>query len=204
MVSPEGDIVAPDLFSPTAEEYGLITEIDRWVIGETTRLAAQGHAVEFNLSAKSATDPNMLTFIRNAIEESGASPENIVCEITDTAPVSNISTAVTFVRGLNDLGLKVALDDFGTGYGGFAYLKRLPVSFLKIDREFVRDLVEEMSSQHVIAAVVNLAQAFGMKTIAEGAESDATLQLLKELGVDHVQGYVIGHPSPVTEALTNP
>lgn len=113
----------------------------------------------------------------------------------------DVSTAESFVRGLNDLGLKVALDDFGTGYGGFAYLKRLPVSYLKIDREFVRDLEEEMSSRHVISAVVNLAQAFGMTTIAEGAESDAALQVLKELGVDRVQDYVVGRPIPVTEAL---
>jgi len=201
MVSLEGDIVAPALFLPTAEEYGLITEIDRWVIGETARLAAQGHAVEFNLSAKSVADPNMLAIIRNAIEKSGASPENMVCEITETALVRDISAAEAFVRGLNALGLKVALDDFGTGYGGFAYLKRLPVSFLKIDREFVRDLAEETSSQHVVSAVVNLAKAFGMMTVAEGAETDATLQLLKELGVDHVQGYVVGRPSPTNEVF---
>jgi EAL domain-containing protein (putative c-di-GMP-specific phosphodiesterase class I) len=201
MVSPEGDILAPDLFLPTAEEYGLINEIDRWVIGETARLAGEGHAVEFNLSAKSVADPNVLSFIRSAIEESGASPENIVCEITETALVRDVATAESFVRGLNDLGLKVALDDFGTGYGGFAYLKRLPVSYLKIDREFVRDLEDEISSRHVISAVVNLAKAFGLKTVAEGAESQSALQLLRELGVDLVQGYVMGRPVPVTEAL---
>ncbi|HEV3187386.1 MAG TPA: EAL domain-containing protein [Acidimicrobiales bacterium] len=204
MVSPEGDILAPDLFLPTAEEYDLIIEIDRWVIGETARLAAQGHRVEFNLSAKSVADANILSVIRNALEEHGAPPENIVCEITETALMRDVSTAETFVRGLNDLGLKVALDDFGTGYGGFAYLKRLPVSYLKIDREFVRDLEEEMSSRHVISAVVNLAQAFGMTTVAEGAESDASLRVLRELGVDHVQGYVVGRPSLVTEALVTP
>jgi PAS domain S-box-containing protein len=204
MVSPEGDIVAPDLFLPTAEEYDLIIEIDRWVIGETARLAAQGHHVEFNLSAKSVADPNILSVIRNAIEEHGAKAENIVCEITETALVRDVSTAEMFVRGLNELGLKVALDDFGTGYGGFAYLKRLPVSYLKIDREFVRDLGEEVSSRHVISAVVNLAQAFGMTTVAEGAESDASLQALKELGVDHVQGYVVGRPLPVTDVLSTP
>jgi len=204
MLSPDGDIVAPDLFLPTAEEYGLIIEIDRWVIGETVLLAAKGHVVEFNLSARSVADPNILTVIRTALEDSGASPGNVVCEITETALVHDVSTAESFVRGLNDLGLKVALDDFGTGYGGFAYLKRLPVSYLKIDREFVRDLEDEMSSRHVISAVVSLAQAFGMTTVAEGAESEASLHVLKDLGVDLVQGFVVGRPRPVSEVLKTP
>ncbi|MGB7104079.1 MAG: EAL domain-containing protein, partial [Acidimicrobiales bacterium] len=201
MISPEGDVVMPDEFLPTAEEYGLVTEIDRWVINETARLAALGHAVEFNVSAKSVTDPNMLAMIVNAIEAHGAPPENMVCEITETALVRDIEAAEVFVRGLNEVGCQVALDDFGAGYGGFNNLKRLAVSYIKIDREFVRDLRDELSSQHVVAAVVNLARAFGMQTIAEGAEDDETLRLLRELGVNHVQGYVIGRPAPASEAL---
>jgi EAL domain-containing protein (putative c-di-GMP-specific phosphodiesterase class I) len=115
--------------------------------------------------------------------------------------VHDLGAAEQFVRGLNDLGIKVALDDFGAGYGGFAYLKRLPVSYLKIDREFVQDICTEVSSQHVVSAVVNLAKAFGMHTVAEGAEDDATVELLKNLGVNYVQGYVVGRPSPAREAL---
>ena len=201
MVTPEGDVVLPSDFLPTAEEYGLVAEVDRWVVAETARLAADGHAVEFNLSAKSVADPHMLSVIQEAITEFGAPPQNMVCEITETALVHDIAAAESFVRGLNDLGCRVALDDFGAGYGGFAYLKRLPVSYLKIDQQFVRDLCAEESSRHVISAVVNLAQAFGMKTIAEGAEDDATLRLLKQLGVDHVQGFVIGRPSLARDAL---
>jgi PAS domain S-box-containing protein len=201
MISPDGDVIMPDEFLPTAEEYGLVTEIDRWVVNETARLSALGHAVEFNVSAKSVTDPNMLAVIESAIEAYGAAPENMVCEITETALVRDIEAAEHFVRGLNSIGCQVALDDFGAGYGGFNYLKRLPVSYIKIDREFVRDLRDEVSSQHVVSAVVNLAKAFGMQTIAEGAEDDETLRLLRELGVDHVQGYVIGRPSPAREAL---
>jgi PAS domain S-box-containing protein len=201
MQSSDGEVIAPDEFLPAAEEFGLITEIDRWVVRETARLAALGHAVEFNLSAKSAADPGMLARIASALEEYGASATNIVCEITETALVRDLRAAEEFVRGLNDLGIKVALDDFGAGYGGFAYLKRLPVSYLKIDREFVNDLVEEVSSQHVVAAVVNLAKAFGMHTIAEGAEDEQTLVLLEDLGVDHVQGFVVGRPQPVGDTF---
>jgi PAS domain S-box-containing protein len=198
MVNGDGEIIAPDSFLPAAEEYGLITEIDRWVVNETARLAALGHAVEFNLSAKSVADPGMLARIASAIEEFGAPASNMVCEITETALVRELGAAEDFVRGLNELGIKVALDDFGAGYGGFAYLKRLPVSYLKIDREFVNDLVDEVSSQHVVSAVVNLAKAFGMHTIAEGAEDEQTVDLLRNLGVDHVQGYVIGRPQPIS------
>jgi PAS domain S-box-containing protein len=198
MVNSDGDIIAPDCFLPAAEEYGLITEIDRWVVNETARLAALGHAVEFNLSAKSVADPGMLARIASAIEEHGAPASNMVCEITETALVRELGAAEDFVRGLNELGIKVALDDFGAGYGGFAYLKRLPVSYLKIDREFVSDLVDEVSSQHVVAAVVNLAKAFGMLTIAEGAEDEQTVCLLQDLSVDHVQGFVVGRPEPIS------
>ena len=95
----------------------------------------------------------------------------------------------------------MALDNFGSGYSGFALLKRLPVSYLKIDREFIRDLPQEASSRHVVSAVVNLAKAFSMQTVGEGAEDEATLELLKELGVDLVQGYVIARPGPVAEVL---
>jgi EAL domain-containing protein (putative c-di-GMP-specific phosphodiesterase class I) len=171
------------------------------VVGETARLAAQGHRVEFNLSAKSVVSPNMLSVVRHALEAHGASPELIVCEITETALMRDTAAAEAFVQGLSDLGCQVALDDFGAGYGGFAYLKRLPVAYLKIDREFVCDLVQESSSRHVVSAVVSLAKAFSLTTVAEAAEDDATLELLRELGVDRVQGFVIARPGPVEEVL---
>ncbi len=201
MIGADGEVILPDHFLPTAEEYGLISEIDRWVIHETARLSTLGHPLEFNLSAKSVADPAILSLIATALAEHGANPAQIVCEITETALVHDLSAAEQFVRGLNELGIKVALDDFGAGYGGFAYLKRLPVSYLKIDREFVQDLCTEMSSQHVVSAVVNLAQAFGMRTVAEGAEDEATVELLRNLGVNSVQGYVVGRPSPASESL---
>ena len=196
MVSPEGEIILPDRFLPTAEEFGLVSEIDRWVVDETARLAAQGYPVEFNLSAKSVVDPDMLTIVRTALETHGARPEIVVCEITETALLRDTAAAEAFVHGLNEMGCKVALDDFGAGYGGFAYLKRLPVSFLKIDRQFVCDLAQEASSRHVVSAVVSLAKAFSMQTVAEGAEDDATLEVLKQLGVDLVQGFVIALSGP--------
>jgi len=204
MMSPTGEVVLPDRFLPTAEEFGLISEIDRWVVGETARLAAKGYRVEFNLSAKSVADPNMLSVVRSALEAHGADPELVVCEITETALLRDTAAAESFVKGLYDMGCKVALDDFGSGYGGFAYLKRLRVSYLKIDREFVRDLPQEASSRHVVSAVVSLAKAFNLTTVAEAAEDEATLEILKELGVDRVQGFVIARPGPLSEVLGTP
>ncbi|MGA2529828.1 MAG: EAL domain-containing protein [Acidimicrobiales bacterium] len=201
MISPSGEIVLPGRFLPTAEEFGLISEIDRWVVGEAARLAAEGHAVEFNLSAKSVLDPNMLDVVSEALASHGARAELLVCEITETAIMSDIAAAEVFVRGLNDLGCQVALDDFGAGYGGFAYLKRLPVSYLKIDQEFVRDLAQEASSRHVVSAVVSLARAFSLVTVGEAAEDEVTLELLEQLGVDRAQGFVIARPCPLEEVF---
>ena len=201
MRSASGELIEPAHFLPTAEEFGLITDIDRWVIKETARVASRGHRVAFNLSARSVADSNTLSRIHDAIRKAGARPDHIECEITETALVRDVAAAEVLVRGLISVGCSVALDDFGVGYGGFAYLKRLPVSVLKIDREFVRDLVDEASSQHVVAAVVSLAKAFGLLTTAEGPEKAETLEMLKELGVDHAQGYIIGRPTPLDEAF---
>ena len=126
----------------------------------------------------------MLAFLSEAFATHGARPELLVCEITETAIMRDTAAAEAFVHGLNDLGCQVALDDFGAGYGGFAYLKRLPVSYLKIDQEFVRDLAQEASSRHVVSAVVSLARAFSLLTIGEAAEDEATLEILEQLGVD--------------------
>jgi PAS domain S-box-containing protein len=191
------DVIAPGLFLPVAEEYGLITEIDRWVIDRSTELAATGQAVEINVSGRSVSDPALVDYIKHAMERAGADPEKIVFEITETTLVSDEAAARAFVEGLHGLGCKVALDDFGTGYGGFTYLKQLPIDFLKIDIEFVRDLRSNTASRHVVEAIVNLATRFSLKTVGEGAEDKETVDLLRELGVDYAQGFHIGRPAPL-------
>lgn len=201
MVSRDGEVILPDRFLPTAEEFGLIGRIDRWVVNEAAKLAAAGHHVEFNISARSVGDPAMLRAVTEAITTSGAPAEHLVCEITETALVETLDAGEALVRALSRLGCDVALDDFGAGYGGFAYLKRLPVSFLKIDIEFVRDALVDEASRHVISAIVNLARAFNLRTVAEGAESPEMIPLLRTLGVDYVQGFGVGRPLPLGEAL---
>ena len=197
MVDERGDLVAPGLFLPVAERFGLIAEIDAWVIARAAALAAAGHAVEVNLSAESLADPALGTHVGDVLRGAGADPGLIVFELTETALLRNQVVAAAFIRAMKALGSTVALDDFGTGYGGFIYLKHLPVNCLKIDVEFVADLVSNPASEKLVGAVVHLADAFGLKTIAEGVEDAPTLELLRALGVDEAQGYHIARPAPV-------
>jgi EAL domain-containing protein (putative c-di-GMP-specific phosphodiesterase class I) len=189
--------MSPGAFLPVAEEFGLITEIDRWVIDRATEIAATGRAVQVNVSGRSISAPGLLEHIKHAIRHTGADPKKIVFEITETALVSGEPAARAFVESLHGLGCKVALDDFGTGYGGFTYLKRLPVDFLKIDIEFVLDARTNSASRNVIQSIVSLATGFGLKTVGEGVEDEASLHLLRELGVDYAQGFHIGRPGPL-------
>jgi PAS domain S-box-containing protein len=190
-------LIAPGEFLPVAEEFGLITEIDRWVIDRGIEIAATGLAVQLNVSGRSISGPGLVDHIQNAIQRTGADPNQIVFEITETALVSDEPAARVLVESLHALGCKVALDDFGTGYGGFTYVKHLPVDFLKIDIEFVRDVRTNSASRHVIQSIVSLSAGFGLKTVGEGVEDQASLNLLRELGVDYAQGFHIGRPAPL-------
>lgn len=197
----DGALVPPGLFLPAAEQHGIIAEIDRWVITQAARIARAGHPVEINLSAHSLGDPALYAFVARQLAAVGAEPSLIVFEITETALLKDEAAACAFVDRVKRLGCRVALDDFGTGYGGFTYLKRLPVDYLKIDIDFVRDLPQNPASQHVVRAVVSLARGFGQKTVAEGVEDPETIALLCELGVDYGQGYAIGRPAPLADTL---
>jgi EAL domain-containing protein (putative c-di-GMP-specific phosphodiesterase class I) len=202
MVDRDGTIIAPGRFLPAAEQFGLIKEIDRWVFAQAVTLAARGLKVHFNVSGKSLGSRELISELVDALRQTGADPALLVCEITETALAHDEAVAEAFVHELSELGCEIALDDFGMGYGGFAYLKRLPLTALKIDIEFVRDLVENPQNQHVVKAIVTLAQGFGRQTVAEGVENQATLQLLEDYGVDFGQGYAIGRPVPVATVFT--
>ena len=199
MIGRDNEVIMPGIFLPVAEKYGLIGEIDRWVITQATRLAATGRRViEANLSAASISNSDLLPFIEQQIREAHADPANLVFEITETALMHDIAAGELFARGLAALGCGLALDDFGTGFGSFTYLKKLPITHLKIDIEFVRDLVANPDNLHVVKAIVSLARAFGLKTIAEGVEDEEALTLLRAEGVDFAQGFHLGRPSPTS------
>ncbi len=195
MVDRAGKVISPGLFLPAAERYGLVQEIDHWVIRRAVEIAASGQPVQLNLSAQTIGRPGLLSSVREVLAKTGADPRLLVFEVTETALMESQAVAEEFVRGIAELGCEFALDDFGTGFGSFIYLKNLPVDYLKIDIEFVRSLATDIPSQHVVRAVVGLAAGFNQKTVAEGVEDEASLALLREYGVDYAQGFHLGRPS---------
>jgi PAS domain S-box-containing protein len=195
----DGTLVSPSDFMPAAERYGLIGEIDMWVIGQAAALAADGTAVEINLSGMSIGDPAILETVERALHDSGADPKLLVFEVTETAIANDFEAGRVFAEKLTALGCGFALDDFGTGFSSLTYLKHLPADTLKIDIEFVRDLLSSEADQRLVRAIVDLARGFGQTTIAEGVEDGQTLQRLREMGVDRVQGYFLGRPAPLAD-----
>ena len=200
MREPDGTIIGPGEFLPVAERYGLISEIDRWVIREAMRIAATGTPTEFNLSARSVGDPLVIHELSAAIAQTGADPSLLVVEVTETALLGRTGVGREFAEQLSALGCRLALDDFGTGFSSLSYLKHLPAHYLKIDIEFVRELTSSETDVRVVRGIVALAREFDQVTIAEGVEDEATLLKLKELGVDQAQGYLFARPAPRTEA----
>ncbi len=201
MVGRDGEIVPPGVFLPVAEKYGQIEEIDQWVITQAARLAAGGRRVHANLSAASIGSLDLPSRIASELSDAGADPANVVFEITETALMNDTDAGQAFTRGITDIGCAVALDDFGTGYGSFTYLQKLHIAYIKIDIEFVRDLVSNTTNQHLVKAIVNIAHGLGQQTIAEGIENSETLDLLREYGVDLAQGFHLGRPQPLESAL---
>ena len=193
-------LIPPLAFLPTAERCGLIAEIDQWVIAEATKLAAGGTAVGVNLSAISAGDPRMLALIERQLQSQVVEPSNLVFEITETAVMQDMDRATRFAERLVALGCRLSLDDFGTGFASFTYLKRLPVHYLKIDIEFVRDVAHSQRDMFVARAIVALANDFGQQTIAEGVEDQETADVLRNLGVTYAQGHLFGRPAMVADS----
>jgi diguanylate cyclase (GGDEF)-like protein len=192
------DLILPSAFLPAAERCGLIAEIDQWVITEATKFAARG-AVGVNLSAASVGDPRVLDLIERGLQGSSTVPGNLVFEITETAVMQDMDRATRFAERLVALRCRFSLDDFGTGFASFTYLKRLPVHYLKIDMEFVRDVTRSQRDMFVVRAIVALANDFGQQTIAEGVENQATADVLRDLGVTYAQGYLFGAPEAITD-----
>ena len=199
MIGPSGELILPGNFLAVAETYGLIGEIDRWVISQAVRRAAAGRRViELNISAASIGTPDLLPFIERQLRDAGTNPRNLVFEVTETALMRETAAGEAFARGLAEIGCGLAVDDFGTGFGGFTLLKNLPISYLKIDVEFVRGLATAPANLHIVRAIVSLARGFGLRTIAEGIEDEDTLTLLRAEGVDFGQGFLLGRPTPAS------
>jgi EAL domain-containing protein (putative c-di-GMP-specific phosphodiesterase class I) len=197
MLTDDGDAIPPDTFLPTAERFGLIHDIDRWVTRQGLALAREGLGVSINLSAHSIGDPRILELVK-AAGGGDLGEGRVIFEITETAAMASMQDARAFTEELGKLGCDVALDDFGTGFGSFSYLKHLPSRYLKIDTEFVRDVASNATDQQVVRSITDVAHSLGKLIIAEGVENRATLDALRGYGVDYAQGFYLGVPERVS------
>jgi diguanylate cyclase (GGDEF)-like protein/PAS domain S-box-containing protein len=204
---PFGELISPAAFLPAAERYDLIGAIDRWVVKRSIAMLAaenlRGRRLTFevNISGRSAGDEQLLALIEGELRANEVDPAQVIFEITETTAVANIPRAQEFAHRLAALGCRFALDDFGAAFASFYYLKHLPFDYLKIDGEFVRGCVTDRTDQLVIRAVVDIARGLGKRTVAEMVGDEETLNLVRELGVDYVQGFHIGKPAPLARWL---
>lgn len=196
----EGDeIIMPSGFMPSAERFGLILEIDRWVVRNAIRLLADdviepSARLSINLSAMAIGDLEVLRLITEEMARLGVDAQRLTFEITETIAMADLAAAVDFLASLRSLGCATALDDFGVGYSSFAYLKDLPVDYVKIDGSFVRDIAKDSVQLAMVKSMNEIAHAMGKRTVAEYVDNDDVLRLLGQIGVDFAQGYLTGKP----------
>ena len=209
LIDDDQETLPPSKFMSSAERYQMMSAIDRWVIRNTLdQLAAADNMLEVNLarfslnvSAQSLADDDFHDFIESQIAESGISPDALCFEITETTVVRNLERAQRFIRRIRKLGCRLALDDFGTGYCSFAYLKDLPVHYVKIDGVFVRDILENPLSEAIVSSMTEIAKVMNALTVAEHVENDLIIQSMRRHGIDFVQGFAVGRPQPLQQVL---
>jgi diguanylate cyclase (GGDEF)-like protein/PAS domain S-box-containing protein len=196
----------PGQFIPVAEDSGLVVPLGEWVLREACRLRArwlaaglQGVPIAVNVSAVQFRDPGFVGAVGRALEESGLAPALLELEVTESVVVAGFEQAKATLDELERIGLRLSIDDFGTGYSSLAYLKRLPVDKLKIDRSFVIELPGDADSRAIAGAVVSLGRSLDMRVIAEGVENEAQAAFLREAGCHEAQGYLFARPLPAAE-----
>jgi diguanylate cyclase (GGDEF)-like protein len=210
MLDEDGRTVGPDRFLSAANRYQMMPEIDRWVINQAIELLKPqaellaGHTVSFaiNFSGQSLNDEGFVDFLLERVRSSGIDPAVFCFELTETATIANIARAESLMHSLRDLGCGVALDDFGTGLSSLAYLRQLPVTMLKIDGSFVRDILKDPRAESMVRAIAQLARSMSLTTVAEYVETEEIRTRVATLGVDYGQGFAIGRPAPLIELLS--
>ena len=202
-----GELIMPGRFIPVAEKSGKILNIDRWVLAESVRLLRDNPGMRplaVNISGRSFDDPSLPQYIGDLLREAKVEPKRLIVELTETSAVSDLADAQRFIEALRVTGCGICLDDFGSGFASFAYLKHLAVDTVKIDGLFIRNLPHDHDNQVFVRAIVDVARGMGKQTVAEFVEDAATLAMLREFGVDMVQGYFLDKPRadhPALESL---
>jgi diguanylate cyclase (GGDEF)-like protein len=211
-IGEDGTIILPMAFIPAAERYHLMAELDRWVIKKTFSVYQElfdsqhfnsSHLLSINLSGMSLSDKGLLDYIKEQFEIYHVPPTRICFEITETSAIINLTNTVNLMQSLKLIGCKFLLDDFGSGMSSFAYLKNLPVDYLKMDGGFVRDISRNPIDLAMAKSIQSIAKAMQIKTIAEFVECQKTLDLLREMGVDYGQGFYLGTPMPIESTISN-
>lgn len=211
---PELGLVTPDNFIPMAENAGLIEAIGDWVLENACRQLkawqARGHdhlSMAINLSPVQLRKAELAENIVSIVEQTGISPGSLTIEITESALIQNLDTAVSIIDRLSAVGIRVSLDDFGTGYSSLSYLKRFPIDIVKIDRSFLQDFPSHAHDTAIISAIIAMAHSLGLHVIAEGVETEEQLKVLQNLKCDEIQGYLFSRPisrEQATALLTSP
>lgn len=203
MLDEKGELIEPGDFLGAAEQFGLMVDIDAWVLRHTLEWMSahtgsqQEYRLAINLSGQSMSSTAFLDKLINMLKTSCVNLQHICFEITETAAIADMGKANKFINAVRAMGCEFALDDFGSGMSSFAYLKNLPVNYLKIDGSYVRDLIQNPVDRSMVEAVNQIGHAMGMKTIAEFVEDEATLGALAVIGVDYAQGCAIAKPEPL-------
>ncbi len=202
-----GNQVPPDEFLPSAEQQGMMMEIDKWVVSEALRNLKKITqkkplpVFSINLSGQSINEPQFLDFVLREIQSIGVNPHMICFEVTESVAVNNVDLAMKFIKSLKELGCSFSLDDFGTGVSSYGYLRELPVDYLKIDGIFVKDLESDPVSQEMVRSINQVGHVMGLEVIAEYVENDEIIRILNEIGVDYGQGYGISRPMPIEDVV---
>jgi len=199
---PDRGLLAPDQFVPLAERSGLITQLTRWVLAnaiaqqDSWRGFAGDLSIAVNLSSRDLLDESLPAFVGKQLQRWRVSPERLVLELTESSLLGDSRQALDVLQRLRRMGVRVALDDFGTGYSSLSYLREWPIDELKVDRSFVRTMVDSGRDRLIVRALVDLAHTLELDVVAEGVEDEQILSLLREFGCDRVQGYHIARPMP--------
>ncbi|MFW2437749.1 MAG: EAL domain-containing protein [Arenicellales bacterium] len=204
----DGSIATPSAFIPAAERYGLMRDVDMWVIRHSFEVirdvrkdtdSSLTYLYSINLSGQSLGDPEVSEFIISMINEYEIDPNQIMLEITETAAITNFQTALDFIARLSDIGCRFALDDFGAGLSSFGYLKRMKVDFLKIDGQFVKGMADDPIDRMMVNNITHLAYGLGLYVIAESVEDETLYEMLRDIGVHFAQGYYVQRPTSIEE-----
>jgi len=210
LVNKDGSVSSPGEFIQSAERYGFMTLVDRWVVREAfiwiSQLMDEQKVVPnlaINLSGASVTDDSFMEYLLEQISEFGVGTSRLCFEITETGTISNLVKAADFVRAFRNIGCKFSIDDFGTGLASHNYLRELPVDYVKIDGSFITGIDKNRSDYAMVRSINDLAHFLGQQTIAESVENDAIIVKLEEMGVDYLQGWGVGRPKPLVEVTAD-